>query len=209
MCLPHRVVSVPDIKARYALIAIRLTRFGETECECFMNLAVAVRTDMKRRVNGTISRKSLELACLVILAINYLVKSAYGGPMPRPLILCIDDEELGLRIRKLVLKREGYRVETAIDGPTGLAIFRAEKVDVVVLDYFMPGMNGGDVAAEMRRLRPEVPILLLSAYINLPPEVINAVDCTILKGDRPEVLLTKVREALPRETDISEGGGLV
>lgn len=125
--------------------------------------------------------------------------------MPQPLILCIDDEELGLRIRKIVLEREGFCVETAIDGPTGLAIFGTERVDVVVLDYFMPGMNGGEVAAEMRRLRPEVPILLLSAYINLPPEVIDAVDCTILKGDGPEVLLTKVREALPRVGDISEG----
>jgi CheY-like chemotaxis protein len=126
--------------------------------------------------------------------------------MPKPLILCIDDEELGLRIRKIVLEREGYRVETAIDGPTGLGIFGTEKVDVVVLDYFMPGMNGGEVAAEMRRVKPAVPILLLSAYINLPQEVINAVDCTILKGDGPEVLLNKVREALPPATNIDDGG---
>lgn len=126
--------------------------------------------------------------------------------MPKPLILCIDDEKLGLRIRKIVLERAGYRVETAIDGPTGLSIFGSEKVDAVVLDYFMPGMNGGEVAAEMRRLRPEVPILLLSAYINLPQEVINAVDCTILKGDGPEVLLAKIREAVPTGTTFDDGG---
>lgn len=128
--------------------------------------------------------------------------------MPKPLILCIDDEELGLRIRKIVLERAGYRVETAINGQGGLSIFGAEKVDVVVLDYFMPGMNGGEVAAEMRRVRPEVPILLLSAYINLPADVVSAVDCTILKGNGPEVLLARLREVLPKGADTIEGGGL-
>lgn len=128
--------------------------------------------------------------------------------MPKPLILCIDDEELGLRIRKIVLERAGYGVETATEGPTGLDIFRSESVDVVVLDYFMPGMNGGQVAAEMRRLKPGVPILLLSAYINLPEDVISTVDCAILKGDGPDVLLSKVREILPSEPGGIEGGGL-
>lgn len=129
--------------------------------------------------------------------------------MPKPLILCIDDEELGLRIRKIVLEREGYRVETAINGTIGLTIFEGQEIDAVVLDYFMPGMNGGEVAAEMRRMKPEVPILLLSAYINLPQDVISAVDSTILKGDGPEVLLTKVREVLPPKADTMEDGGLV
>jgi CheY-like chemotaxis protein len=117
--------------------------------------------------------------------------------MLKPLILCIDDEELGLRVRRMVLERTGYRVATAIDGVTGLSLFGNEPVDAVVLDYFMPGMNGGAVAAEMRRLRPEVPIILLSAYINLPPDVVQVVDCTILKGDGPDTLLSKLREMLP------------
>jgi CheY-like chemotaxis protein len=115
----------------------------------------------------------------------------------KPLILCIDDEELGLRVRGIVLERAGYRVLTATDGATGLEIFGREQVEGVVLDYFMPGMNGSEVATELRRLRPEVPIILLSAYINLPAEVLRMVDWTILKGDGPEVLLAKVRELLP------------
>jgi CheY-like chemotaxis protein len=116
--------------------------------------------------------------------------------VPKPLILCIDDEELGLRIRRIVLEHAGYRVLTALDGPTGLNLFAREAVDAVILDYFMPVMNGGEVAAELRRQRPEVPILLLSAYINLPAEVVGMVDCTILKGDGPQVLLARVRETL-------------
>ena len=117
------------------------------------------------------------------------------------MILCIDDEKLGLQVRKMVLESAGYEVVTGIDGPTGLSVFAAEPVTAVVLDYYMPGMNGGEVAAEMRRLRPAVPIILLSAYVNLPPEVIRMVDCTIIKGDEPENLLTRVRDVLQPDAD--------
>jgi DNA-binding response OmpR family regulator len=113
-----------------------------------------------------------------------------------PLILCIDDEALGLKIRKAVLEKEGYRVLTALDGSTGLNLFMEEPVEGVVLDYFMPGMNGGEVAVAMRRHRPEVPILLLSAYLNLPPDVVRMVDFTVLKGEGPSELLIKVRSML-------------
>jgi CheY-like chemotaxis protein len=128
--------------------------------------------------------------------------------VPKPLILCIDDEDLGLRIRGIVLERAGYRVLSAIDGATGLSLFQSEPVDAVVLDYYMPGMNGGEVATELRRLRPGIPIVLLSAYINLPPEVIRMVDWTILKGDGPEVLLTKLREVLPVKPNSVDKGDL-
>jgi CheY-like chemotaxis protein len=110
-----------------------------------------------------------------------------------PTILCIDDEALGLNIRKAVLERAGYRVLTAVDGPTGLSLFRGNAIDGVVLDYYMPEMDGGVVAQAMRQERPEIPILLLSAYINLPGEVVSLVDMTLLKGEGPQELLEKLR----------------
>lgn len=113
--------------------------------------------------------------------------------MSAPTILCIDDEALGLDIRKAVLERAGYRVLTAVDGPTGLSLFRGNAIDGVVLDYYMPEMDGGEVAQAMRQERPEIPILLLSAYINLPGEVVSAVDMTLLKGEGPQELLEKLR----------------
>jgi len=126
------------------------------------------------------------------------------------LILCIDDEALGLQIRKVVLERVGYRVLTALDGASGLALFGEHPVDAVILDYYMPGMHGGEVGARMRMLRAEVPILLLSAYVDLPPEVIKSVDFTMMKGDRPEMLMEKVQEmlALPRASTRSTGGSV-
>jgi CheY-like chemotaxis protein len=125
--------------------------------------------------------------------------------VPNSLILCIDDEALGLQIRKAVLERAGYRVLTAMDGPTGLSIFAQENINAVVLDYAMPAMSGADVAMEMRRIRKDVPILLLSAYVNLPPEILGVVDQTILKGDGPETLLAKVREMLAEEPNTTVG----
>lgn len=128
--------------------------------------------------------------------------------MSKPFILCVDDEELGLQIRRAVLERAGYSVRTALNGREGLDAFSSDPVDLVVLDYSMPGMHGGDVALEMRRLRPQVPIILLSAYVNLPAEVTRIVDCSMLKGDGPELLLSKIQEFLSeRAGGMSHGEG--
>jgi len=112
------------------------------------------------------------------------------------LVLCVDDERIGLEVRKILLERAGYRVLTASDGPTGLAIFCAEPVEAVVLDYSMPGMSGGEIALQMRQVKPEVPILLLSAYIGLAPEVTAVVDLYMTKGEGAPVLLEKLGSLL-------------
>jgi CheY-like chemotaxis protein len=108
------------------------------------------------------------------------------------LILCVDDEIVGLKVRRMLLERVGYRVLTAVDGPTGLDIFSREPVDAVVLDFSMPGMTGAEVATSMRRLKPEVPILMLSAYTSLPPEVVSLVDLYMTKGEGAPALLKKL-----------------
>ncbi|MEG9435874.1 response regulator [Edaphobacter sp. HDX4] len=108
------------------------------------------------------------------------------------LLLCVDDELVGLKVRKILLERAGYKVITAIDGATGISLFEKEPVDAVVLDYSMPGMHGGEVASRMRQLKPGVPILLLSAYIGLPLEVTSLVDLYMTKGEGAPVLLQKL-----------------
>jgi CheY-like chemotaxis protein len=108
------------------------------------------------------------------------------------LLLCVDDELVGLKVRKILLERAGYKVITAIDGVTGISLFEKEPVDAVVLDYSMPGMHGGEVASRMRQLKPGVPILLLSAYIGLPLEVTSLVDLYMTKGEGAPVLLQKL-----------------
>ena len=112
------------------------------------------------------------------------------------LVLCVDDELVGLRVRKILLERAGYRVLTALDGAAGLDIFANEPVEAVILDYSMPGMHGGDVAARMRQVKPKVPILLLSAYIGLPAEVTSLVDLYMTKGEGAPILLKKLGSLL-------------
>ena len=112
------------------------------------------------------------------------------------LVLCVDDEVVGLQVRKILLERAGYQVLTASDGPSGLEIFRSEPVEAVVLDYSMPGMHGGEVAVRMRQIKPQVPILLLSAYMGLPPDVTSLVDLYMTKGEGAPVLLDKLASLL-------------
>lgn len=112
------------------------------------------------------------------------------------LVLCVDDELIGLKVRKILLERAGYRVLTATNGLAGLQLFSNEPVEAVVLDYSMPGMNGGEIAMKMRQTKPHIPILLLSAYIGLPSDVISAVDLYMTKGEGAPVLLKKLNSLL-------------
>ena len=60
----------------------------------------------------------------------------------------------------------------------------------------MPGMHGGEVATRMRQIKPDVPILLLSAYLGLPTEVTSLVNLYMTKGEGAPVLLQKLETLL-------------
>ena len=109
-------------------------------------------------------------------------------------VLCVDDEKFGLRVRKIMLESHGFRVLTANSGQQGLSLFADHHIDLVVLDYYMPGLNGGDVAAEMRRRRPDVLIIFLSAYFSLPPAALELANAFITKGDPPDVHIEKIQQ---------------
>ena len=109
-----------------------------------------------------------------------------------PLILCVDDELVGLEVSRMLLERAGYSVLTALDGQAGLDLFSREPVQAVVLDFSMPGMTGDQVALNMRQVKPAVPILMLSAYTSLPPEVTRLVDLSMTKGEGAPALREKL-----------------
>ena len=112
------------------------------------------------------------------------------------MILCIDDEPVGLRVRKMLLESQGYKVLTATSGREGLQLFAANPVSAVVLDYAMPEMNGDQVAIALRRLKPDVKILLFSAYVKFPDEVMQWVDGYAVKGDHPTALFNALQQLL-------------
>ena len=108
-------------------------------------------------------------------------------------VLCVDDEALGLQIRRALLEMAGFKVLTALDGKTAISLFETNTIDIVLLDYLMPEMDGGRVAAVMRKIKPKVPILLHSACVDLPQETVDLVNATLSKGEGPEMLISRLQ----------------
>ena len=112
-------------------------------------------------------------------------------------ILCIDDEEPALVLRRVLLENAGYRVLTALTGKQGIEVFRYQPIDVVILDYWMADMDGLDVAERLKTLSPKTPIIMLSGYTSILDEGLGKVDLWLRKGEGdPEQLLSAVMQAL-------------
>src|SRR5581483_3429292 len=109
-------------------------------------------------------------------------------------LLCIDDDEDVLECEKSFLESFGYTVLTASSGGKGLELASMYAVDVVVVDYFMPEMNGQEVAIEMRRLNPEAPIIMLSGAVEIPKQALKLVDGFIAKDRLASQLLPAIAE---------------
>jgi len=78
-------------------------------------------------------------------------------------------------VYKEVFKTFGYRVLTACDGRLGLRLLQENTPDAVIVDYEMPGMDGAEVAAEVRRKSPKLPVVMFSGCSSVPARVKNAV----------------------------------
>ncbi len=109
-------------------------------------------------------------------------------------LLCIDDNQDVLECEKAFLETFGYTVLTALSGGRGLELASIHPVDLVIVDYFMPEMNGQEVAIEMRRLRPKAPIIMLSASRDIPEQVLKVVDVFIAKDRLASQLLPAIAE---------------
>lgn len=83
--------------------------------------------------------------------------------MPR--ILVIDDDKSVRTAIKTLLEREGYEVFAAEDGRTGLDAFESMAVDVLIVDIFMPGMDGLEAIKLFKRRAPQVPIVAISGFM--------------------------------------------
>jgi CheY-like chemotaxis protein len=111
-------------------------------------------------------------------------------------ILCVDDEESGLFLRKLLLESAGFSVLTASNGKDGLAVFASRSIDAVIVDYSMPEMDGGVFSGIIKQLRPQTPVIMLTAYPLVSPEAQNVIDAMVQKGEDPSVLLNKLESLI-------------
>jgi DNA-binding response OmpR family regulator len=110
------------------------------------------------------------------------------------------------------LQREGYEVVVVRDGPTALSWADQDEIDLLVLDLGLPGMDGLDVCRRLRRARPDVPVLMLTARTDEVDFVVGldaGADDYVAKPFRLAELLARVRALLRRSApDALQVGGV-
>jgi len=109
-------------------------------------------------------------------------------------VLCIDDNSAILECEQRFLEAFGYTVLTAPSGSKGLELASIHPVDVVIVDYCMPEMNGPEVAIEIKRLRPHAPIIMLSGAVDIPNKALSVVDAFVAKDHLGSQLLPVIAE---------------
>jgi CheY-like chemotaxis protein len=117
--------------------------------------------------------------------------------LSKPVILCVDDEENPLLLRKMVLQKSGYDVLTATSGSQALGVVGSRKVDLILSDQLMPGMTGTELAKEAKALRPELPVVIVSGVNEIPTDAAHA-DLFISKLEGPVALGEKIASVLAR-----------
>lgn len=118
-------------------------------------------------------------------------------PPPKKTILCIDDDEGILHYLKALLERSGYAVLTASSAQQGLNLVTMCRCDAVLLDYEMPGMNGHQVASEIKRIRPHLIVIMLSGS-EVPSQGLALVDAFVPKLEAGQQLLPMIAEICSR-----------
>ncbi|HEX4038343.1 MAG TPA: response regulator [Acidobacteriaceae bacterium] len=118
---------------------------------------------------------------------------------PKKTILCVDDNEQTLAVRKFLLETRGYRVAAALNGEQALERFREGGVDLVLGDVLMPGMDGNEMVRQMKEIAPEVPMILISGTVKSFDRA-NRADAFLPKGaSTPVEMLERIRVMIARK----------
>jgi two-component system, OmpR family, alkaline phosphatase synthesis response regulator PhoP len=115
-------------------------------------------------------------------------------------ILIIEDEPELVKVLRSYLEQAGYQILSAYRGDTGLSTWEHRRPDLVILDLNLPGMDGLDVAREIRR-KSDTPIIMLTARVEETDQLIGlelGADDYIAKPFSPRVVVARVRALLRR-----------
>jgi CheY-like chemotaxis protein len=118
-----------------------------------------------------------------------------AGAVEKLAILAVDDDQLVLNNTAAILEDGGHRVLQAVSGRQALQILAEEKVDLLVTDYAMPEMTGAQLADAVRKGWPELPVLMVSGYAELPDGAAIGVP-RLAKPFREDQLARAVRESV-------------
>lgn len=123
-------------------------------------------------------------------------------------ILCIDDNEQSLSIRKVMLETRGYRVIACNNGADALQAFQRGGVDLVLTDLIMPGLDGTTLIEHVKAISPQTPTILFSGTVKVYERDTRA-DVFLPKGGQsPVELLERIRLLLIRKRGPKRAGGL-
>jgi two-component system, OmpR family, response regulator CpxR len=118
---------------------------------------------------------------------------------PKKTILCVDQNEQVLAVRKFMLVTRGYRVVTALSGQEALEVFRNGGIDLVLSDLLLSEMDGNEMVRRMKEISPEVPTILLSSTVK-NFERANRADAFLPKGAcTPGEVLERIRIMIARK----------
>lgn len=118
---------------------------------------------------------------------------------PKKTILCVDDNEQGLAVRKFLLETRGYRVLTATSAHDAIEILHTGGIDLVLGDLIMPRMDGNEMVRTMKEIAPEVPMMLLSGTVKAFDRACHA-DAFLPKGAcSPVEMLERIRVLIARK----------
>ncbi len=118
---------------------------------------------------------------------------------PKRTILCVDDDERSLSIRKVLLETRGYRVLTCSDPECAVELMRRGGIDLVLTDLMMPKLNGARLIDQLKTISPETPALLFSGCVSCCSED-HVADAWLPKGEfAPMELLERIRVLLIRK----------
>jgi two-component system, OmpR family, response regulator CpxR len=124
---------------------------------------------------------------------------------PKKTILCVDDNEQTLSVRKFMLETRGYRVLASLVPEEAIEVFRQGGIDLVFSDLTMPRMDGNELARRMKEIAPDVPILLVSGSVKAYERATSG-DCFLPKGaNSPLDVLERVRMMLARKRGPKKG----
>jgi CheY-like chemotaxis protein len=119
--------------------------------------------------------------------------------MESPTVLYVDDLPQALEIRKATLESHGYRVKTASSSYSALKILEEAAVAAVLLEYKEEGICAEAVACHIKQHFPALPIVLLSAYSEVPERILWLVDEYVMKSELPDRLAPIIERATRRQ----------
>jgi CheY-like chemotaxis protein len=115
--------------------------------------------------------------------------------MDSPTVLCIDDRPQMLELRKATLEPHNYRVRIASSGEAAMKMLEETSVVAVLLEYKLERMDAEAVACHIKQRFPNLPIILLSAYSEMPERILWFVDEYVMKSELPEGLVRIIERA--------------